>query len=386
MIKLIVKRFLKVKQNPNLENRHIYGLTASCVGIGLNVLLFVIKLTAALLSGSVSIIADAVNNISDAASSVITLVGFKLSKQGADTEHPNGHGRVEYVASFLVSLLIIVMGYESGKYAIKKIVSPEEITLDIITVVILLFSVLIKLYMYFYNKNIGKAINSSSMIATAKDSISDVAATLGVLAAVLITRLTNFYADGFFGAVVSIFIVYTGLSSAKESGTLLIGKAPSAEFIKRLENIVLSHKGISGIHDISYHDYGPERKMVSLHAEMSSEYDISTAHDLVDIIERELFESLGVEAVVHIDPVCFDSHFEEIRDSLIKAIKEVNGNYSIHDLRVLRTPEGLTLYFDTSVPYGDKTPDKEIKAQLTKAVKQLDPTYHSVITIDRRDV
>lgn len=386
MIRLIANRILKEKSRPTLANRHVYGFVSSCVGIALNILLFIIKLTAAFLSGSASIIADAVNNISDAASSVITLIGFRLAKQGADTEHPYGHGRIEYVAGFLVSLFIILMGVETGKNALKTIISPSGIALDHITLIILAVSLLIKLYMYFYNKNIGKAINSASMLATAQDSISDVVATSGVLAAILITRFTSFNADGICAAIVSIFIIYTGFTSARQSATLLIGKAPSKEFIKELESIVLSHKGVSGLHDISYHDYGPERKMVTLHAEMSSEYDINAAHDLIDIIERELLERLGVEAVVHIDPVRFDSYFEEIKQSLSAAVRGVNESYSIHDLRVLRTPDGLTLYFDTSVPYSDKTADKDIKVQLLKAVKQLDPTYHAVITIDRSDV
>jgi cation diffusion facilitator family transporter len=386
LIRLIANRILKEKSKPSLSNRHVYGLVSSCVGIALNIILFIIKLTAALLSGSASIIADAVNNISDAASSVITLFGFKFAKQGADTEHPYGHGRIEYVAGFLVSLLIIVMGFETGKHALKRIITPAEISLDYITIIILCVSLFIKLYMYLYNKRIGKAINSASMIATAQDSISDVVATSGVLAAILLTRFTSLYADGICAAIVSIFIIYTGFTSARQSVALLIGKAPSKDFIKELESIVLSHKGVSGLHDISYHDYGPERKMVSLHAEMSSEYDINAAHDLIDIIERELLERLGVEAVVHIDPVRCDSYFEEVKESLSAAVRGVNENYSIHDLRVLRTPDGLTLYFDTSVPFEERAADKDINAQLTKAVKQLDPTYHAVITIDRRDV
>lgn len=334
MITLLAKMFIKNKENVKNEKvRRQYGVLSSIVGISLNIILFLIKYLAGVISGSIAITADAFNNLSDAGSSVITLIGFQFSGKKPDAEHPFGHGRFEYISGFIVSMAIILVGFELAKSSFTKILTPSMIESSNLAILILVISIGVKLYMYTYNTRIGKKIESETMKATALDSFSDSIATLVVLLSMIVMRKTGVLIDGWSGMVVAIFILYTGYSAAKDTLSPLLGQVPDPKLVQQIEEIVMSHEEVSGIHDLIVHDYGPGRLMISLHGEVAGDGDIFKLHDAIDRIENELNTKLGCEAVIHMDPIVVnDEQVIRMREQIEEKIKAISPEISILSL------------------------------------------------------
>lgn len=376
-----------IKNSSQLEDsgvRRAYGMLCSIVGIALNVLLFTGKYLAGVISGSIAITADAFNNLSDAGSSMITLVGFKFSGMKADKDHPFGHGRIEYLSGFGVSMIIILMGIELLKSSVLKIFSPEPVETGLLPVMILVASICVKLYMSFYNRSIGKKIDSEAMKATAMDSLSDSVATTAVLFSMGINHVTGVNIDGWCGCIVAGFVLFAGYSAAKDTLDPLLGKPPTEEFVGEIKDIVMAHPEIIGIHDLIVHDYGPGRCMISLHGEVPGNGDIFELHDVIDVVERELKEKLGCEAVIHMDPIEADNgKVMEIREELAGMIKEKFPGVSIHDFRMVQGPSHTNLIFDAVVPYGFGMNNEEVKNGIESLVKQRWNNYFAVIQVEQ---
>ncbi len=385
MINLLSKLFIKNRDNTSSpEVRAAYGTLCGIMGIILNIVLFGIKLLAGLLSGAISIMADAFNNLTDAGSSVITLIGFRMSGQKPDKDHPFGHGRIEYLSGLLVSMIIILVGFELGKTSVNKIISPEAVEFSIAAVVILAASCLVKAYMAFYNFAVGNKISSSAMRATAQDSLSDCISTAVVLVCLLISRFANLNIDAYCGLAVSAFIIFSGLRAAKETMDPLLGMPPSEEFIKQIEQTVRAHEEIVGIHDLIVHDYGPGRTMISLHAEIPADSDILAIHDTIDNIEKELRDTLGCDAVIHMDPIEVDDELTStVREKVASLVTCIDSGLTIHDFRIVTGPTHTNIIFDVVIPYGLKKTDAEIKENIETIVRSIDKSYFSVINIDR---
>ncbi|MBQ9984050.1 MAG: cation transporter [Lachnospiraceae bacterium] len=373
-----------IKEPEGENGRKAYGTLCSVVGILLNVLLFVGKYVAGVLSNSVAIMADAFNNLSDAGSSFVTLVGFLFAGKKADTDHPFGHGRFEYISGFVVSLVILLMGFELMKSSVLKIVHPEPVDTGILAMVILIVSVLVKLYMAFYNQSVGKKIASAAMKATAKDSLSDSLATIFVLVAMLVMRFFGVNIDGICGVLVSLFIFYAGITAAKETLDPLLGLPPDKEFVDQIESIVMAHDMIEGIHDVVVHDYGPGRRMISLHAEVPGNRDIYEIHDLIDNIERELNETLQCEAVIHMDPIETDNEeITRMKQIVATEIKKINESITIHDFRMVTGDTHTNLIFDALVPFETKLSAKDVKQSIETTVENMEGNYYAVVHIDQ---
>lgn len=381
LAKILIKDYKNTDQAPV---RQAYGILCGAVGIFFNFLLFAGKFLAGFLSGSIAITADAFNNLSDGASSVITLIGFKMAGQKPDSDHPFGHGRIEYISGALVSLAILVMAVELMESSIKKILHPEEITFHILTAAILIISIVVKLYMCFYNKRLGQKLNSAAMKATATDSFSDSLATTAVLASTLISHFTGLHIDGYCGVLVGCFIFYAGFSAAKETLSPLLGQPPAPEFVQKISDIVLSYDDILGLHDLIVHDYGPGRVMVSLHAEVPASGNLLHLHDTIDNIEHRLRTTLQCDAVIHMDPVCNDDQeTQQLKESAIKFIHQLSPTLTLHDFRLVKGPTHTNIIFDVVVPYDFKYSDSEIKEYIAKAFLGLDPNYYTVIDVDK---
>ena len=304
LISLLSKIFIKNSSDTSSPAvRSAYGTLCGIMGIIFNILLFGIKMLAGAISGSISIMADAFNNLTDAGSSVITLIGFRMSGQKPDRDHPFGHGRIEYISGLIVSMLILLVGFELGKGSVEKIINPEPVEFSIVAVIILVCSIIVKAYMALYNFSVGKKISSAAMRATAQDSLNDTITTSAVLLCLIFAKLTNINIDAYCGLAVSGFILFSGLRAVKETMDPLLGTPPSEEFIKQISNIVYSFDGVEGIHDLIVHDYGPARTMISLHAEVPCDADLLETHDMIDNIEKELREHMGCDAVIHMDPI-----------------------------------------------------------------------------------
>lgn len=364
--------------------RRKYGVISGLAGILLNLLLFAGKLAAALVSGSVSVIADAFNNLSDAGSSIITMVGFKLSGKKPDPEHPFGHGRFEYITGFVVSIAIIIMGFELALSSIRSIGQPSELNFSVMTAVILGVSVLVKLYMAAYNRRLWKLLGSQALKATSADSLGDAASTLAVLAALLISHYTSLHLDSYMGLLVSAFILYSGVTSAKETLEPLLGSPANPELVKDIEGIVLAHDPIVGMHDLVVHDYGPGRLMISLHAEIPSNIDVFSAHELIDDLENELGEKLGCEAVIHFDPIdTDDERLRELKAVVEEAVALIESRLTIHDFRYVPGEGHTNLLFDVVAPFDIQRKDTDLKKEIGAKVAERLPNHICVIKIDR---
>lgn len=385
MIKLLSVIFLKGKDKTTEAGRRAWGMLCSVFGIFLNILLFAGKLLAGTLSGSIAITADAFNNLSDAGSSFITLVGFKFAGMKPDTKHPFGHGRFEYISGLLVSIIIVIVGFELLVSSVKKIITPEELSGNyIVSIIILVASILVKGYMFFYNRRIGKQINSAGMKATAMDCISDCAATAVVLLSVIIGAFTGVNIDGWCGAAVSLFVLFAGFRSAIDTLQPLLGTPPEEDFVKGIEETVTNHGVVLGIHDMVVHDYGPGRQMVSLHAEVDGKGDIYVIHNEIDIIEQELKNKFGCEAVIHMDPIETDNEKTiEYKAAVVKLIKEIHKDATIHDFRMVPGPNHTNLIFDAVIPYDIKDSDEQIKKQICQMVECNLEQCFAVVMIDR---
>ena len=385
MITFLASLFIKDRRNYDSPAvRQAYGVLSGAVGIGLNILLFLGKWIAGTLSGSIAITADAFNNLSDAGSSIITLIGFRLSGQAPDPEHPFGHGRMEYISGLLVSVAILVMGFELIWSSFGKLRDPEPIESSALVLGILLASILVKVYMFYYNRYLSKKLDSAAMKATSVDSLSDTVATTLVLIATVISKYTGLILDGWFGILVGIFIVYTGGSTLKETIDLLIGQPPKKEFIDEIREIVLGHSLVYGVHDLIVHDYGPGRRMISLHAEVAVDGDIQDIHEQIDHIEHELQEKLNCSATIHMDPIVTDDkEVLEMKEKVEEMVQSLDENFSMHDFRMAKGPTRTNLIFDVEVPRKTSLTDNEIMNRLKEQVHGLPGSkYFAVIQID----
>lgn len=384
MITLLSRFYIKDYKNTSSPSvRSAYGILCGSVGIGLNVLLFLGKFLAGFFSGSIAITADAFNNLSDAGSSVITLLGFKLAGQKPDPEHPFGHGRIEYLSGLFVSIAILLMAVELIRSSVVKLMHPEPVTFNPLIAVILVVSILVKLYMCYYNRHLGTILGSAAMKATAADSFSDSLATTGVLAATLIAHFTHLQIDGFCGILVGLCIFYAGINAARETISPLLGQPPQPSLIQEVESIVLSHEGILGIHDLIVHDYGPGRLMLSLHAEVPSDCNILDTHDLIDNIEHDLQKKLLCEATIHMDPVCInDEETNVMKQQIVALVHAISPELSLHDFRMVKGPTHTNVIFDLVVPYQFSVPPHELSAMITQKISELG-RYCAVIQIDR---
>ena len=384
MVTLLAKIFIKEQKDKN-KARQAYGVLCGIVGILLNVLLFIGKFLAGTISNSIAITADAFNNLSDAGSSFVTLIGFKLAGAKPDPEHPFGHGRMEYVSGLVVAAAILLMAYELIRDSVNKIMHPEETEFSVLVLVILLASILVKLYMAYYNKSIGKKIDSAAMRATATDSLSDTCATLVVLIATLVGHYTGLHIDGWCGVLVGIFILYAGINAAKETLDPLLGQPPEESFVEEIDRIVMAHEEICGIHDLIVHDYGPGRQMISLHAEVPAEGDILEIHDMIDNVENELRAKLGCEATIHMDPiVTADEHIGELKQAVTAVVRDIDEIITLHDFRVVTGPTHTNLIFDILIPFKFYISDEELTLMIEERVKErLGNNYFVVMKIDK---
>jgi len=384
MITLLAKKLIKNYQNYTDNGvRSAYGYLCAIVGIVLNLILFAGKFVAGTIAGSVAVTADAFHSLSDAASSVTGLIGFKLAAAKPNPKHPYGHGRIEYISSLLIAAILMVMGVELGKESIEKIIHPSNPTYSVMTFVILGISILVKLYMFLYNKSVAKKIKSSSMKAIAMDSISDTIATFAVLVSGIIAHFTGIQVDGYIGVMVALFILYAGVTSAIETVNELLGTPPEPEFVEEIENIVKSQKSILGIHDFIAHSYGPGNTYVSLHAEVPADGDILELHDMIDNAEFEIQQKLGCLATIHMDPVDIGPETLKVKEIVRTAITSIDESFLFHDFRMVAGPTHTNLIFDVVVPHGLKQTDVEIKRLISEKLKEADSKYICVITIDK---
>lgn len=384
VLNLLLGLFVPDYQNteePAVRER--YGTFSGGVGIVLNLLLFAGKLLAGIITGAISVTADAFNNLSDAGSSVVTLVGFRLAGQEADEDHPFGHGRMEYLAGLVVSLLILLVGVELGKSSVGKIFHPEATEFSWLTAVILLCSIAVKLWMWWFNSALGRRIRSDALKATAADSRSDAIATSVVLVGLGLTRVFGWNLDGWLGLLVAVFILKTGLSAARDTLDPLLGKVPDPEMVQAIETLILGHQQVVGIHDLVIHDYGPGRRMMSVHAEVSADADLLEVHDVIDHIEREINETFRIEAVIHMDPIQMDDpEVDRLREMTAQLAQQVHPKLTIHDFRITAGPLHTNLIFDVVVPYGTGLPDSEVKRQLEEKLRAENESYNAVIDVD----
>ena len=379
-----------IRKIPNHENvkdervRSAYGKAASLVGIGCNVLLFAGKLAAGLLSGSVAIMADAVNNLSDASSSLISLLGFKLAERPADAEHPYGHGRFEYLSGMTVAVMILAIGVELLKSSVGKIFAPEAVVFSWVSVGVLAASMLVKLWMAAFNTNMGRRIGSTALEATAGDSRNDVITTGAVLLCTVVSKLTGMELDGYVGAAVAVFIFISGASLVKETLDPLLGKAPSPELVGRIREKLMSYPGVLGVHDLMIHDYGPGRQFASVHVEMSARQDPIASHEVIDGIERDFLKDERLHLVVHYDPVATDDpRVPALRGALTAICKTIHPKMTIHDLRIVQGAKRVNVVFDCIVPYDCRLGETEIRRRMTAELGREYPGYCCIPTLER---
>ena len=384
MVSLLSKIFIKNRDDvTDPAVRKAYGSLCSALGITLNVLLFAGKYAAGLISGSIAITADAFNNLSDAGSSAISLIGFRLAGKKPDPDHPFGHGRLEYISGLCVAALILVMGVELLISSVEKIISPEPVENGLLPAIILIVSIGVKVYMSLYNRAIGKKISSSAMLATATDSLSDSVATAVVLLSMLVSYLFSVNIDGYAGVLVALFILFAGVSVARDTLSPLLGQAPDPELVRKIEDIVMARDEIIGMHDLVVHDYGPGRLMISLHAEVDGRGDIFELHDAVDVVERTLAQELGCEATIHMDPVvCDDERVDAERARLLEIIADLGDVLSIHDFRMVAGPSHTNLVFDAVIPGGLSKTAEEVRKEICQAVEEKMPGRFAVVTVD----
>ena len=369
-------------QDPAVRRK--YGVLCGAVGIVINVLLFLGKFFAGTISGSIAITADAFNNLSDAGSSLVTILGFKLAGQKPDPDHPFGHGRMEYLSGLAVAMLILLMGIELLKSSVEKILHPEAIEFSWLSVGILLAAIACKLYMASYNRSVGKKIQSSAMKATATDSLSDSLATTAVLAATLIAHFFHVNIEGWVGLAVACFILYAGYNAARDTVSPLLGQAPDPELVRSIEQAVLAFDPIVSIHDMVVHDYGPGRMMISLHAEVPADGDLVELHDTIDLAEQALKEQFQCDAVIHMDPIVTnDETVLHMRAKMAQLVQIIDPRITIHDFRMVAGPTHTNLIFDAACPFDLHMTDGEVKRQIEQTVDLLDGNYMAVVTVDR---
>ena len=385
MINLLVKTFVKDcgnVQDPRVRQR--YGTLSGAVGIFLNLLLSAGKMIAGVLTGSIAITADAFNNLTDAGSSVVTLVGFRMAGKQADGDHPFGHGRIEYLSGLAVSVVILLVGLELAKSSVEKIIHPEPVEFSWLSAGILAAAICVKLWMSYFNRSLSRRIGSAAMAATATDSLSDAAATSAVLLSSLIGRFTGVNIDAWAGILVAIFILRAGWGAAKDTLNPLLGQSPDPELVREIERTVLAHPQVVGIHDMIIHDYGPGRSMMSLHAEVPAGADIMAVHDEIDAIERELKAKYRIDASIHMDPIVTgDETVSRARQMVAGLVREVDPAMTIHDFRMTSGPRHRNLIFDVVVPYSVRQSDEAVRREIERKIRAADPNSFAVIQVDR---
>ncbi len=385
MIQLIIRTF--IKNYKDVENHHVreaYGKLAGVVGIISNIILFIIKFTVGILFKSISVTADAVNNLSDAGSSIITLIGFKLSGKPADAKHPYGHARMEYITGLAVSFIIILLGVQLIQTSFDKVLHPEESVFSYLTITVLIISILMKLWQGMFNKKVGKTIHSTALEATATDSINDVVATSAVLLSTIIAKWTGVNLDGYMGILVAVFILVSGVKMIGETINPLLGMAPDQEMVDQIYKKIMSYDTVLGIHDLVVHNYGPQRCFASVHVEVPASQDILISHDIIDNIERDFARDMDIHLVVHLDPIVTDDETTNLLKAQVKHIvKDISPDLSIHDFRAVVGVSHTNLIFDVCVPFSVKMSDAEITGLISRKVKEINPTYYTVIVVDR---
>lgn len=384
MADLLARLFIKDYQNTKSPAvRAAYGELSGAVGICVNLLLSAAKFFVGTITGSISISADAVNNLSDAGSSVVTLASFKLAKKPADKDHPYGHGRIEYISALIVSFLILMMGVELLKSSVDKIRNPAPVTYSTVALVILLLSIAAKLWLAYFNHRLGKKIDSAATKAVVSDSLSDTAATSVALAALLLSLVTDLPVDGWFGIAVALFIFRSGAEILKDTVGLLLGKPPEKEFFDEIEREVLSYDGVVGVHDLIIHDYGPGRSFASVHAEVPANIDIMQSHDTVDLIERDLQHKYGMLVSIHMDPVVTDdARVTELKEICQKVLLDIDERLTLHDFRMVEGPTHTNLIFDTVAPSEFPFSDRELCDTISEKLSKIDERYFTVVTVD----
>lgn len=385
MIQWFVKKFIKNPEQVNdMEVRKQYGQLAGGVGIACNLLLFLFKMLAGAMTGAVSIIADAFNNLSDAGSSVVTTIGFHMAGKPADPEHPFGHGRIEYLSGLFVAAAILLMGYEMLRSSVDKVLHPVDLEFKVVSVVILLAAILVKFWLAYFNFKLGKKISSEAMRATATDSLSDCVSTGAVLAGMIIFRIFGWNLDGYIGIVVSVLVLAAGITAIKETIKPLLGTTPDPELVEEIQKEVLSEELIIGIHDMIVHDYGPGRRMASLHAEVPYTVDILEAHDVIDNIENRLRKEFQYEVTIHMDPVITDDEeLKDAKDMVMKIVNETNEMWKFHDFRIVRGNTHTNVIFDLVVPANEMIREKEIEMDMQKKIHETDQKYFAVIKVEQ---
>ncbi len=388
MINFIIRSFIKDYENVKDPSvREAYGKLGSSVGILTNIFLSITKIVIGTIFSSISITADGVNNLSDAGSSVVTFIGFKMSGKPADKEHPFGHARIEYLTGLAVGAIILVLGSELIKSSVKEIINPETSVFSWVMVCVLAISIAIKIWLSFFNSVLADKISSSTMKATAMDSRNDVIATAAVLASLFISKFSGLEIDGYMGVVVAVFILYSGVSILKDILNPLLGEMPDQEFIRKIENKVLSYEGILNIHDLVVHNYGPNKYFATVHAEVDAKEDILKSHDIIDNIERDFARDLNINLVIHLDPIVTnDSEINQLRGMTESTIRDIDERLTMHDFRVVKGETHTNLIFDVVIPVDYEIKSSELVKEIEKKIKSVDERYYTVITVDKNYV
>lgn len=384
MTKLLIKLFIKDADHvADSRVRAAYGILSGAVGIVCNLLLTGAKFLIGSLTNSIAITADAVNNLSDAGSSAVTLFSFKAANRPADDEHPFGHGRLEYIAALGVAFLILMMGLELVRSSIDKIMHPEALSFSVPALIVLLLSIGVKIWMALFNRGLGKRIDSPAVGAVVMDSISDTAATAVSMLALILSKFTALPLDGYLGVVVALFIFYTGIQIVRDTVGSLLGQAPDPKLVKALETEILAFDGVVGVHDLIVHDYGPNRIFASAHAEVPANENVMKSHDTIDLIEREIKKKFHLDIVIHMDPIVVDDeHINRLRMQVLEIVRGVDPRFSIHDFRMVDGPTHTNLIFDLVVPHNCGMKKSEIYQRVNTLVNELSPTYYTVITVE----
>lgn len=391
MTDLLIKFFVKNKKNDNkIENgemdsktRGKYATLASGTGIAVNIFLSITKLIVGIIASSISIISDALNNITDIGSSLVTMIGFKMSQKAGDKDHPWGHGRMEYITGFIVDMLIILVGFELLKSSIEKIINPSLPTINNITIILLVIAIFAKLWLFMFYKKIAKIIDSSALKGAAYDSISDTISTSAVLLSAFVAKYAGISIDGFVSLLVALFILVTGAKATKEMIDMLIGTAPDKEFVKQIHEFVQKYSEIVGIHDIMIHDYGPGRKIVSFHAEVPADGNICEVHDIIDGIEQEMYNKFGCITTIHMDPIVVDNEeINNMKKTVERLVKNIDEEYTIHDFRMTNGGKRINLIFDLVVPYGKETDFAQIEKSVKEQIHSINEKYYAVVKVE----
>ena len=383
MTNLLINLFIKDKNVKDTKVRTKYGTLSSITGIIVNFILSIVKVVIGVISNSMSIISDGLNNITDAGSSVITMIGFKMSQKKVDNDHPWGHGRMEYISAFIVDMLIILVGIELFKSSVDKIINPTMPDISTVTIIILVIAIIAKLWLFVFYRKIAKIINSEAIKGNAYDSISDVISTFVVLLSAIVAKFANISIDGYVSILVSIFILFTGFKALKETVDILLGTKPDPELVEGIEEFIKKYDMIVGIHDMMIHDYGPGRKIVSFHAEIPANSDICMAHDIIDQMEQDIYDEFNCITTIHMDPIeVDDEEINKMREITEKIVKEINENYSIHDFRMTNGGGRINLIFDLVIPRDEKVDNEKLKVEVQQKIHSENSKYYAVPKIE----